>query len=192
MVYLCGFTPYWPDPFFLVRAQSGASRLDDRHSRGASRDRARSGRSTRSRPLDELLVGVDLAAAAERDPARRCSRRRRCCSRRMGLYGVLSQLVARDAAARSACAWRSARGRRRFCRRCSSQAATVTGVGIAAGLASALALARFMATLVFGISSRDPLTFAPCRSSSPGRRGRRRRARPPRRPVDPMHALRED
>jgi ABC-type antimicrobial peptide transport system permease subunit len=41
-----------------------------------------------------------------------------------------------------------------------AQAATVTGLGIAAGLSSALVLARFMATLVFGIASRDPLTFA--------------------------------
>ena len=41
-----------------------------------------------------------------------------------------------------------------------AQAAVVAGFGIAAGLAGATALARFMATLVFGIHSRDRLTFA--------------------------------
>ena len=40
------------------------------------------------------------------------------------------------------------------------QAAVVTGVGIASGLAGAFVLARFMTSLVFGISARDPLTFA--------------------------------
>ena len=41
-----------------------------------------------------------------------------------------------------------------------AQAATVTGLGIAAGLGGAAALAHLMASLVFGITPRDPLTFA--------------------------------
>jgi putative ABC transport system permease protein len=40
------------------------------------------------------------------------------------------------------------------------QAATVTGLGIAAGVAGAAALAQVMSSLVFGIALRDPLTFA--------------------------------
>jgi putative ABC transport system permease protein len=38
--------------------------------------------------------------------------------------------------------------------------ASTTGIGIAAGIALALGLARFIAALVFGIESCDPLTFA--------------------------------
>ena len=78
----------------------------------------------------------------------------------MGLYGVLSQLVC-VAAPRD----RRAHGARRAAgadpvASVVWQAATVTAVGIAVGLAGALALARFMTTLVFGIPARDPLTFA--------------------------------
>jgi putative ABC transport system permease protein len=74
-----------------------------------------------------------------------------------------------------------------------SQAAAVTGIGILAGIAGALALARWMATLVFGISTRDPITFgsvplllafvAAIAAFVPARRAAR---------VDPMVALRED
>jgi ABC-type antimicrobial peptide transport system permease subunit len=40
------------------------------------------------------------------------------------------------------------------------QAAAVVAGGIVVGLAGAFALARFMTTVVFGISAHDPLTFA--------------------------------
>jgi ABC-type antimicrobial peptide transport system permease subunit len=40
------------------------------------------------------------------------------------------------------------------------QGVTVAVVGVAAGLVGALAVTRFMESLLFGISSRDPLTFA--------------------------------
>jgi putative ABC transport system permease protein len=69
----------------------------------------------------------------------------------------------------------------------------VVAVGIVAGLAGAFVLARFMATLVYGISPRDPLTFAivpillalmsAIATFVPARRAVR---------VDPMHALREE
>ena len=74
-----------------------------------------------------------------------------------------------------------------------SQAATVTGVGIVIGIGGALALARSMATLVFGVSTRDPITFASVplvlavvaaiATFVPARRAAR---------VDPMLALRDD
>ena len=74
-----------------------------------------------------------------------------------------------------------------------AQAATVTGAGIVAGLAGALALARFMTALVFDIPTLDPVTFAAvpamlaavalAAAMIPARRAAA---------VDPMRALRED
>ena len=73
-----------------------------------------------------------------------------------------------------------------------SQAATLTGLGIAAGLGASLILARFVTTLVFGVSVRDPLTFllvpvvlalvAAISALVPARRAAR---------VDPMDVLRD-
>src|SRR5207247_2879198 len=77
----------------------------------------------------------------------------------MGLYGVLSQLVSsrrREIGVRLALGAKPAH----IVRAIVGQAAIVTAVGIVVGLAGAAALARFMATLVFGIGARDPLTFA--------------------------------
>ena len=71
--------------------------------------------------------------------------------------------------------------------------ASVTGMGVLLGLACAFALARFMAALVFGIPSLDPVTFAavPLVLSTvaaaatiiPARRAAR---------TDPMQALRDE
>jgi ABC-type antimicrobial peptide transport system permease subunit len=109
----------------------------------------------------------------------------------MGLCGVLSQLVAgrrREIGVRMALGARPAQ----IVSTVVAQAAVVTGFGIAAGLAGAMALARFMATLVFGIHARDPLTFAivpivlalvaAVAAILPARRAAR---------IDPMRALRE-
>jgi putative ABC transport system permease protein len=73
------------------------------------------------------------------------------------------------------------------------QAASVTAIGILAGTAGAFALARSMATLVFGVSTRDPITFAAVpvllvvvaagATILPARRASR---------VDPMLALRDE
>jgi putative ABC transport system permease protein len=73
------------------------------------------------------------------------------------------------------------------------QAATVTAIGVLIGTAGAFALARAMTTLVFGVSTRDPLTFvvvplvltivAAAATVVPARRAAR---------VDPMLALRDD
>jgi ABC-type antimicrobial peptide transport system permease subunit len=37
---------------------------------------------------------------------------------------------------------------------------TLTGLGIGAGLLAALALSRVMASVIYGVSERDPLTLA--------------------------------
>jgi ABC-type antimicrobial peptide transport system permease subunit len=47
-------------------------------------------------------------------------------------------------------------GRRAFLR----QGATLTATGIGLGLLGALALTRALASLLYGVSARDPLTFA--------------------------------
>jgi ABC-type antimicrobial peptide transport system permease subunit len=74
-----------------------------------------------------------------------------------------------------------------------AQAATVAGAGIIVGLAGALALARFMTSLIFDIPPVDPLTFAVvpavlaavalAAALVPARRAAA---------LDPMRALRED
>jgi ABC-type antimicrobial peptide transport system permease subunit len=109
----------------------------------------------------------------------------------IGLYGVLSQLVA---ARRREIGVRMALGARpsRILSAVVAQAAALTGLGIAAGLGASLVLARFMTTLVFGVSVRDPLTFllvpvvlalvAAISALVPARRAAR---------VDPMDVLRD-
>jgi ABC-type antimicrobial peptide transport system permease subunit len=110
----------------------------------------------------------------------------------MGLYGVLSQLVTarrREIGVRLALGARSAQ----IVASVAAQAAAVTGVGIVVGLGGSFALARFMTTLVFGITTRDPVTFlavplvlaavAAAAALVPARRAAS---------VDPMQALRED
>ena len=77
----------------------------------------------------------------------------------IGLYGVLSQFVTsrrREIGVRLALGARPAH----ILASISRQAAVVTVSGVAAGLCGALVLTRLMATLVFDISTRDPLTFA--------------------------------
>jgi ABC-type antimicrobial peptide transport system permease subunit len=76
----------------------------------------------------------------------------------MGLYGVLSQLVAsrtREIGVRVALGARAGQ----ILAPVGRQAAAVTALGIAAGLAAGFALARLMRTLVFGISPHDLLSF---------------------------------
>ncbi len=190
VLYWCGFSPYWPDPFFLVRLNEArpASMIAIR---AALREIEPKRAMYAVNPLTELLSAsvsqqrvntillVMFAATALALAA-------------MGLYGVLSQLVLgrrREIGVRMALGARPAQ----ILRSVISQAATVTAIGIAVGLAGALVLARFMATLVFGIPSRDPLTFvvvpivlalvAVATAIVPARRASR---------VDPMHALRED
>jgi putative ABC transport system permease protein len=77
----------------------------------------------------------------------------------VGIYGVISYVVSlrtREIAVRLALGARPAHVRRMVAR----QAVTVAGLGIAAGLAGAVAMTRFMSALLFGVSPTDPLSLA--------------------------------
>jgi putative ABC transport system permease protein len=190
LMYTCGMQPYWPDMFFLVRTDPA------RHvGVGAIREALREIEPKRAmyavQPLTDTLdasvsqqrlntVLLALFAATALLLAA------------IGLYGVMSQFVSarrREIGVRMALGATPAT----ILSTIASQAAAVTGIGILAGIAGALALARWMATLVFGISTRDPITFgsvplllafvAAIAAFVPARRAAR---------VDPMVALRED
>jgi predicted lysophospholipase L1 biosynthesis ABC-type transport system permease subunit len=157
LIYWCGYSPYWPDPYFIVRFQParpvslgairaalveiepkravyGSRTLTDTLSTSVSQQRL-------STLLLALFAATTLLLAA------------------LGLYGVLSQFVAarrRDLGVRMALGARPSR----IVASVVGRAAGVTGIGIAAGLAAAFAAARFMAALVFEITTHDPVTFA--------------------------------
>jgi ABC-type antimicrobial peptide transport system permease subunit len=109
----------------------------------------------------------------------------------VGLYGVLSYVVAqrtREIAVRMALGAHASALRRMVV----LQAARVTLIGVAVGLAAALALTRVLETLLFGVAPLDTMTFAGVSllmvtvafvaSYMPARRASS---------VDPLQALRE-
>ena len=190
MVYVCGLTPYWPDPRYLVRVEdqrrvsiaairAAIREIEPARAVYAARSLADFLAESISQPrlnaiLLSLFAWTTLLLAA------------------LGLHGVLSQVVAsrrREIGLRMALGARPAQ----ILLSVVAQAATVTGLGIAGGMAGAAALAHVMASLVFGIGHRDPLSFAVApvvlaivaavASIVPARRAAA---------VDPMAALRED
>jgi ABC-type antimicrobial peptide transport system permease subunit len=110
----------------------------------------------------------------------------------VGLYGVMSYTVARRrreigirlalGAARSSVLWRVLR-----------ETAALSAIGIAIGLAAAIAASRVVSTFLFGLTPRDPATFAGAATIlfltalAAGYVPARRAAA-----VDPMHAIRTD
>jgi hypothetical protein len=157
LIYWCGYSPFWPDPHFIVRTDPSrpvsiaairAALLEIEPKRALYSVRSLSetlSESVAQQRLTAVLLALFAATAL--------------LLAGMGLYGVLSQLVAarrREIGVRMALGARAAQ----IVASVVGQAATVTGVGIVVGLAGALVLVRFMTTLVFGIATRDPLTFS--------------------------------
>src|SRR5262245_40990532 len=110
----------------------------------------------------------------------------------MGIYGVISYLVAqrtREMGVRLALGAR----RRDLLKLVLGRGLTLTMTGVLSGLALALALTRFLSSLLFGVSAADPITFAAIAlllavvalmaSFLPARRAMR---------VDPITALRHE
>ena len=188
IAYWCTYNPYWPDPYFLVRTASShpASMADIR---AALREIEPQRAVYAVRPLNEL-VAASIAQRRVNTILLTLFASTALLLAAMGLYGVLSQLVAsrtREIGVRMALGARAGQILALVAR----QAAAMTALGIAAGLAGGFALARLMGTLVFGISTRDPLTFVAvpivlaCVAAATAYVPARRAAR-----LDPVDALR--
>jgi len=190
MVYLCGLTPYWPDPRYLVRVED-RRRVSMAAVRAAIREIEPARAVYAARPLEEFLA-ESIAQPRLNAILLSLFAWTTLLLAAVGLYGVLSQIVA---SRRREIGLRMALGARpgQVLFSVVAQAAAVTGLGIVAGVTGAAALAHVMASLLFGISPRDPLTYAAApavlaivaaiASIVPARRAAA---------VDPMAALRED
>jgi putative ABC transport system permease protein len=189
LIYWCGYSPYWPDPYFIVRTsaahpasvaaiRAALIEIEPKRAMYAVRPLEESlARSIAPQRLNTVLLSL-FAATAMLVAA-------------LGVYGVLSQLVAgqrREIGVRLALGARAGQ----IVASILAQAGTMTAAGIVAGLAAARAFARVMATLVFGISTHDPVTFvavplvlatvAACAAFVPARRAAA---------IEPIEALRD-
>jgi len=157
LIYWCGYSPYWPDPQFIVRVDPArpvsaaairAALLEIEPKRAVyglrTLDEVMAATISQQR-LNTLLLALFAATAL--------------LLAGVGVYGVLSQIVAarvREIGVRMALGARAAQ----IVAAVVAQAAAMAAAGGAAGVAASFALARFMSAFVFGISIHDPLTFA--------------------------------
>ena len=190
LIYWCGYSPYWPDPHFIVRSDqsrsvsAGAIRaalveIEPKRAVYALRTLTETLSTSMSRQRLAAMLLALFAATTLLLSA-------------MGLYGVLSQLVTsrrREIGVRLALGAPAGR----ILASVMWQAAAVISIGVAAGVSAAFVLTRYMASLVFGVTTHDPATFAVAplllaavaalAAFLPARRAAS---------VDPMHALRQD
>jgi predicted permease len=155
-IYTCGLMPFYPDPWHFVRVDSaGPVTL------GTIREAIREIEPQRAvyaaRPLEEVLsdttsqprLNTTLFAFFGATAVVLVA---------VGLYGLLSQFVAdrtREIGLRLALGAK----KRQVLAQVVGQSAWITITGVGAGLAIAAGMARIMATLVFGISPTDTVTF---------------------------------
>jgi putative ABC transport system permease protein len=189
-IYACGLPGYYPDPQFLVRAGGDPMRLAEavRHKIHEIEPRravfqinrlsdAISSSLTPRRFQVLLLVSFAVTALLLAV---------------IGLYGVTSFLVSqrtREIGLRVALGAQPAQIFLQVFR----QAAGMTAIGLAAGLVASRVLSRSVASLLFGVTAMDPLTFvlvplalvliAALATWAPARRATR---------IDPMEALRQE
>jgi predicted permease len=190
VAYLCGLLSFWPDPFYLVRTDSkytlsvstlraALREIEPQRSVYSIAPLTERMSETISEPRINMILLTLFAATALLLAA-------------IGLYGMLAQFVSqrrREIGLRIALGAQPADVLAQVVR----HGISVIGIGLIVGAVSAFLLARFMSTLVFGISPRDPLTFAlvpivlsliaTFATIIPARRAVR---------VDPMRALRDD
>lgn len=157
VVYWCGLLPFYPAAAQLIRVQPGRG-VTITNIREAIRE-IEPGRAvyaaaslpevlarSLSQPrLNAILLGLFAAMAL--------------ALAAVGLFGMLAQFVAQK---RREIGLRMALGAQptQVFGQVLRYSASTTGIGITVGLAVALGLTRFIAALVFGIESRDPMTFA--------------------------------
>jgi predicted permease len=190
LIYWCGYSPFWPDPFYLARVVAGrtVSVADIR----AALVEIEPGRAMYAVTLLSDTLSTSISAQRLSALLLTLFAATALTLAVMGLYGVLSQLVAvrrREIGVRIALGASAGR----ILASIVGPAFAVTAAGIVAGLAGAYVLARLMGTFVFGISTHDPLTFvsvplllavvAGVVALVPAMRATA---------VDPMHALRDD
>jgi putative ABC transport system permease protein len=156
LIYWCTYNPYWPDPFFLVRTAPGRS-VPMTAIRTALREIEPSRAVYAARSLSDVvaaslfqqrITGSVLALFAATGLAFAA----------MGLYGVLTQIVAAE---RREIGVRIALGAapRHIVSSVVAQAGLMTGIGVVVGLAAAVGVSRIMASFVSGLAPRDPITL---------------------------------
>ena len=126
--------------------------------------RRRCGRSIATRRLPASMRSAEPARAAQAEPPIHDAAARRVCrggARARGHRRLRRARATRRRSGRrrSASAWRSAPIAARFCGWCSPSGARIAAIGLAIGIAGALALTQVLSGLLFGVSARDPLTF---------------------------------
>ena len=157
LIYWCGFNPFWPDPFFLVRlaAEHGPTAADIR----ASMREIEPQRAMYSvRPLTEVITATTVQETLDTILLAAFAVMTLTLAG-MGLYSVLSQTVAER---RREIGIRIALGAQvgEVVLTVGRDALTATAVGAVCGIGAAIAAGRVIATLLFGVSAHDPFTLA--------------------------------